>query len=811
MKISFYRRMVCLWTATLLVFVVPMWMVSAQTAPSTIFEERGTLNNDTDPVYYDLGSLQVGDVVYARLQATSGDLDTYLILADAFDGTIYAENDDVYFGNTDSALVYRVREASDYMLVASRYDDTSSGDYVLTYSINNADVFPFADLRVVQEERGTVFSADEYIFYDLFGLRGGDTVYVYAEAIDDRLDTYIFFGNYAFDIIYAENDDIAPGITDSALFFTVPEDGDYTLAITAYNDATVGDFRVLIGVNAPQVLSGQADVTGGDAIAVAGQSQEVAEVVRPRVQQFRGEITRMTPFESYDLFDMRAGDTLYVYAETISGELDTFIGLTDLAMEEVFIENDDIDADAGNYNSAFAYTFEFDGDYRLVITSAIDGLTGTYDMLIGLNAPGVLTGSASPTNDRIAQLVSAVDIPTDNCDTLFGRPILSGVMQRYETENFIVHYTLEGSDATTFSFVQAVAETMEDVWDFQINQLGWPQPPDDCGEGGDRRYDVYIMELGRQNILGYAQPQGLVGDNPYAPGTQIYAAYSYLAMDNNYAGSSDPLGLMRATAAHEFNHAIQFGYDLRDGNMWYYEATAVWMETVNYPRYQDATGYVAEHFATVGLCLGNVNNDPSGIRIYGEWTLIDSLVQDFGMDVVQALWREIAVVEYMEAFYNLTAKLGTTPQEVMKRYAIRNLLLDYELAHLFGAQVAIAGRINGEGRVISRGTGVQELGVNYLRVMLKGDFSFSVQEENITLYFVGIRGDEADIFALGRSGTVDTRPYSDAYLIMLNTTEHPDANDCTATRWTVDVKPSTTGFVNRLMVWDATRFVKPAE
>jgi hypothetical protein len=785
--------------------------VYAQTASSIEIIE-GTLNSSNDPVQIDITGVQAGDVIYATLEATSGGLDTYLILADAA-GNILAESDDIYFENTNSALVYRVQESGNLILAVSRYDDTTEGDYILRYSINNPDVFPVGERRVVQEETGTVVSDDEYVFYDLYDLRAGDTVYVYVEATDANLDSYVFFGNFEFDTIYAENDDIAIGITNSALFYTVSEDGDYSIAVTAYDADTTGDFRILIGVNAPQVLSGDAIEQGDTTIATAGTADEVAEVVQPRVQQFRGQINADQPRVYYDLFDMQAGDILYVYAEGLTGGLDTYIGVGNLEFTEVFLENDDIDYNAGNLNSAFEYTIPEDGDYSLLITSAVDGGEGTYRLLLGFNAPNILDGSAPPTDDLIAQLytgeATSGSLAVTNCSTLGERPVLSGTMQTFSNDRFVIHYTLEGADATSESLVQQMADVMNEVWDYQIVQLGWMAPPSDCGEGGDTRFDVYVMELENQGILGYAQPEGLVGDNPASTEVEQYAAYSYLALDNNYDSSADPIALMRATAAHEFHHGVQFGFDLNDGDGWYYEATATWMETQTFPQEQDATGYVSSLFATPGLCLGNINNDESGVRIYGEWTMIDSMARDYGMDAVAKLWRNIADTEYMQPFYDLLSTYGTDAPTAVINYATRNLLLDYELSDLFYSTVAIAGRVNGEGRVISRGTGVQELGVNYLRVVTKGTYTFSVVEPNLALYYVGINGDQAQRFALGQSGSVDTSAFSEGYLIILNTTQHSTGEDCTATRWTLDVKPASVPPANAESTWSAERFTTP--
>src|SRR5690606_27813123 len=142
-----------------------------------------------------------------------------------------------------------------------------------------------------------------------------------------------------------------------------------------------------------------------------------------------------------------------------------------------------------------------------------------------------------------------------------------------------------------------------------------------------------------------------------------WAAYAYLVVDNDMRGAGDPGHLLRATAAHEFHHAIQFGYDINDALNWYYEATSSWLETVTFPNQQDATPYVGDLYSTLSYCIGT--NSANDLRIYGEWLLIDNIARDYGNDAVVRLWEHIADVEGMEALYNFLSEVGTTPQDFM--------------------------------------------------------------------------------------------------------------------------------------------------
>jgi hypothetical protein len=67
---------------------------------------------------------------------------------------------------------------------------------------------------------------------------------------------------------------------------------------------------------------------------------------------------------------------------------------------------------------------------------------------------------------------------------------------------------------------------------------------------------------------------------------------------------------------------------------------------------------------------------------------------------------------------------------------------------------------------------------------------------------------EAVVYSLGQSGTVDLRDFSHAYLIVLNTNEHSNSDNCHYTDWLVQVfdgegEPLTQADEE---IWDASKF-----
>ena len=96
--------------------------------------------------------------------------------------------------------------------------------------------------------------------------------------------------------------------------------------------------------------------------------------------------------------------------------------------------------------------------------------------------------------------------------------------------------------------------------------------------GPNDELDVYLADVGAIGLSGY-----VATDDPRADDdTYQYRDYSaYVVVDDDFSvaqlGASGGPGGLRATAAHEFFHAVQFAYDSSEDD-WLTEGTAVWME-----------------------------------------------------------------------------------------------------------------------------------------------------------------------------------------------------------------------------------------
>ena len=555
------------------------------------------------------------------------------------------------------------------------------------------------------------------------GLQAGQEIRVSAVATSGNLDPYLSLADPSGAVV-SENDDRDAATLDSSLVHTAVAAGEYVVIVSNIA-GTAGTYTVTIE------LGGSVDPT-----AVAEDTV------------YSGAIGDQVPDARHPL-RLDAGQAVRITADTVSGDLDPIIWIEDATGETVAV-NDDRDVD--DLNAELAYVSPTNATYTLVVSNI------------------------SPTSGEYRVTVYAVD-PAEVATV--GRQSLSGPPLAHDTTNFRIHYTTEGEDATTVEFAQLVGTTMEEVLQIQTG-LGWSLPPADGAMGGDARFDVYLVDelaADDQSEIGHATPELPGRDNPNTAVVEELAAPSYLVLDNNFGQDEidpgqDGAALMRATAAHEFHHAIQFGYDFGEPMEWYAEASAAWMETVTYPAFEDATGYVEELFQYPELCLGVQGDaDPTdGMQKYGEWLFLQSLVDAHDAQLVLRLWEQIGVANDWAPLDTVLTTYGDTRVDAGRRFRLQNLVRDYALTPELGTWTVWREKtIDAPGQWTHAGDGVQQLGANYFGVnVLPGAYQFAVDDPALELWLVGISGPTASVFSAHGNRVVNVAGFDVAYLVVFN-------------------------------------------
>jgi hypothetical protein len=266
------------------------------------------------------------------------------------------------------------------------------------------------------------YESDSILLFTLPDLTQGDTLYVYCSGESGNLDPFIGLSDTFYDSETLAEDflsevdraiaqgrdpleaipEIADGLFliwdshsgtghDAALEFQIAANRSYQLLVSNHPfTRSFGDFKLTIGLNQPSVLTGNAEPTG-DIIAVFDKQ---ASGMATAVEEIRGTLTANKTSTFFFLNQIEAGNTLYVYAEATSGDLRPQVVLKDFGERPLRSGN----FGCNQTTATLQYTFdERASNYILDITSCSNNeevTTGDYRLLVGLNAPEVLSGNA---------------------------------------------------------------------------------------------------------------------------------------------------------------------------------------------------------------------------------------------------------------------------------------------------------------------------------------------------------------------------------------------------------------------------------
>jgi len=227
-------------------------------------------------------------------------------------------------------------------------------------------------------------------------------------------------------------------------------------------------------------------------------------------------------------------------------------------------------------------------------------------------------------------------------------PVLSGpeLTLRSPSGRFTIHYTTSGVDAVpSFSWVQTVAQTFDDVATSYLGR-GWSLAPTAAGIP----YDIYLSSLASQLIYGQTTstaPMPSSGfPNAFASFIEIDKDFTntiYTKPNNNGVATYTPLQSLQITAAHEYHHAIQYGYNFFF-DIWYAEATSTWHEDELYDAVNQLYNYVPAWFRNSDLSL-DLAVDASATSTgagYSRWIFNRFLAERYSSSVVRTAWETLA-------------------------------------------------------------------------------------------------------------------------------------------------------------------------
>lgn len=726
--------------ASLVLLCALLGLVPAISAQGDELVLEGELTEDESEVSFEF-TLEAGQIVTVSTEAAE-DMDTILTLNDP-DGEEVARNDDEADGITTSRLIYVAEDSGIFTAVVTGYDEDDLGDFTLRIRFG-ADFGLSEAAEALIEQQVTLDATDSSVEIPV-DLEAGQIVVISTLALTADLDTLVRL-EAEDGTRLAENDDRGDGSLNSQLIFEVLEAGPYVVTVTSYDGTGIGDLLLSVALD-PQ----------------AEPPFNFASIEGTRIAEYSGTLDDDQTSVEYTV-ELNAGQTLLAIGDATSGDLDTVLSMND---PEGFPVASNDDRGDGTLNSAFAYTAPAAGVYTVVIERfPRSDSSGDFQLVL-----------SSVDASVVGVLLELLDTTVT----------LSGPVEIIETANYRLHYTLEGRDATTPEYAQEVADTLEEIYDVQVNQMGWREPVrDDTG-----LYPAYIADtLSDGGALGYAKTVVVTFDNPNSTDIrEEQAARAVFVIDNDFADldkEASASSLMRATITHEFNHIIQFGYDHQEGLAWMFESTASWIETVTVGNDQDATDYVTSDFEVPELCF--TTNEQDGYLAYGQWTFLQSLADQYGESLVVRLWENSVPYDGWETLTQTLDSVGTTLPAAIERWRVQNFARAYDLAPFFERTVWLENTITETGAWTFTGAGIQELGANYYALDLNGPHGFSLDgEESLQLVALGVTGDTVEAIPLGSKGIFDGSAYDYAALMVFNTAVPKEPGDCSFTDYEIRV------------------------
>lgn len=242
--------------------------------------------------------------------------------------------------------------------------------------------------------------------------------------------------------------------------------------------------------------------------------------------------------------------------------------------------------------------------------------------------------------------------PTDGAADPLGNGYTVGSVKKCASQ-ICLHWVKSTADAPpSTGWARRSLAMVQKVYRFEVGKLGYRPPVRDPGVGGNRKFDVYLKDIG-SGIYGYCVPEFRV------KGTK-WVASGYCVLDNDFKpaefNGAPAKRSLKVTAAHEFFHAIQFGYDYHE-DPWLLESTATWMEE----RFADSADDNRQYLplGTVRLPASSLDLfTQGGVSHYGNWAFWEYLTQRYGNRLVQQVWNRSADFKGAPNQYSVQALRG---------------------------------------------------------------------------------------------------------------------------------------------------------
>jgi hypothetical protein len=180
-------------------------------------------------------------------------------------------------------------------------------------------------------------------------------------------------------------------------------------------------------------------------------------------------------------------------------------------------------------------------------------------------------------------------------------------------------------------YIDSAAVILDHVWEVEINQLGYDIPPQSNGQPVST-YHIYFSDL--SYMYGQTVFEYFIDINKSRT-----VSSSFIELENDYSEGFYSPGLsgLKVTAAHEFHHAIQMGYNYQEEQFYFWEMTAVWMEDTVYPDINDYYQYLPIFFQVINNSSFNLFN---GSYPYANSLYLHMISRKYGIKLIKSFWED---------------------------------------------------------------------------------------------------------------------------------------------------------------------------
>ena len=242
--------------------------------------------------------------------------------------------------------------------------------------------------------------------------------------------------------------------------------------------------------------------------------------------------------------------------------------------------------------------------------------------------------------------------------------------------HFVLHYDTTGYNAVPLAdvsgngvpdYVDSAAVYLDHAWQVEIDSLGFAPPPAANGNPVTT-YPIYFTNFGYYGMTSFDPNEDIAA----LPGNNYT---SYIELNNDFYSRhfyTTGLAALKVTAAHEFNHAIQLGYNFRiEGNsypdIFFMEMTSTWLEDYVYDEVNDYVQYLSAYLPTID---GRAFNAWDGNSEYANSLYLHMLAERYNPQIVPEVWRQINREPALNALNTVLKKHGSNFADSHNRYAV---------------------------------------------------------------------------------------------------------------------------------------------